>query len=47
MGGEEQAIKDVKALSVGYAIGPRLDVTRPQELRLIDARDWAPPSTII
>ena len=37
MGGEQEAVIDVKPLGVGFAFGPRLDMAGAQEARLGDA----------
>jgi len=47
MSSEQKAVEDIETLGIGWTIGPSLDVTRAQELLLVDPGDRAPPAPII
>ena len=46
MGGEQEAVIDVKPLGVGFAFGPRLDMTGAQEAWLSNSGHGTPPAPI-
>ena len=47
IGGKKEAVMDVETLGVIFALGPRLDMTGTQELRLGDAGNGATPLPVV